>query len=97
MANRDYLIGETITLRVAVNEPGTRKPVDPTNVVLSSVKRGTTVVTLDQTVFTKRTTGDYELIIDTSDLTAGIYDFVVTVSGPAGVVILPDKFTLKAP
>lgn len=97
MANRDYLIGETITLRVAVNEPGTRKPVDPEIVGLTSLKKGNQSVTVTPTTFTKRTVGDYELIIHTNSMAAGTYDFVVTVSGTAGVVLLPDKFTLKAP
>lgn len=97
MANRDYLIGETVTLRVAVNEPGTRKPTDPEIVGLTSIKRGTTPVTVTPTTFTKRSAGDYELVIATDALQAGTYNFVVTVSGDAGVVLLPDKFALKAP
>lgn len=96
-APRSFYIGETVHLRVRVSEPGTRKPTDAGAVSITSLKRGATVVTPADPTFDRVREGDYALTLPTAGLAAGTYDIQVTVSdGPAAVVIIPDRFVLKA-
>lgn len=97
MADRSFVVGESVHLRIRVNAPGTRKPADAATVALSSIKRDGAPVTVTPTAFTRQGVGEYTLVIQTAALQPGIYDVSVTVAdGPAATVIVPDRFVLKA-
>lgn len=95
--SREFVIGETVHLNIRVNAPGTHKPVDPTNVRLTSLKRDGQTVPVSVVDFTRESAGTYSLTLPTDGLVAGIYDVVVTLdSGPTKVVKVPDRFVLRA-
>lgn len=94
---RQFWVGETVHLRVRVNLPGTKRPVDPDHVRLTAVNRDGTPLEIDVEDFVREDTGEYSLVLLTAGLPEGVYDLAVTVdSGPTAVVLLPDRFILKA-
>lgn len=93
---RSFYVGETVHLGVRVSVPGTRKPVDPEMVTLTSLERDGAPVVPAVTDFTRAAQGDYSLVLPTADLEEGVYDLIVTVAdGTAAVVLIPDRFVLK--
>lgn len=94
-APRYFNVGETIHLTSRVALPGSRTPVDPDVVVLSSLRREG-VETLDGPVaFSKIATGEYALTLATADLVPGSYTLAVThATGTSRVTISTDQFVL---
>lgn len=95
---RSFVVGETVHLRTRVSKPGTREPTDPASVVLTSLKRGSDVLTPATTGFTRVGQGDFLLVLPTAGLIPGEYVVVITVAdGPNRISILTDRFALRLP
>lgn len=94
-ADRLFKVGETVHLSARVNKPGTKTPVDPAAVTLTTLRRNGVPVHVATTAFTREAEGQYSLVIPTVALEAGTYDLVVTLSdGAEKVVLLTDSFVL---
>lgn len=92
---RSYRVGETIRLDTRVTDPVTRAPTDATSVVLDRLVRGNVTVPAPATAFTRVAAGDYMLLLPTTDLDPGAYDYTVRVTSPAGIVLTRDQFVLE--
>jgi hypothetical protein len=98
--DRDYIVGSTVKLLVGTRDPATRSPLDPpTPPVLDHLSRGGTAVTLPgTTTFTLITPGFYELSLQTTGYTPGVYVWRARATDANGDVALSeDQFVLRAP
>lgn len=93
---RDFIKPETVVLNVRTNKAGTRKPIDVTTVVLTRIETEGDPVVLPEVDFERIGEGDYTLSIASDDLEVGTYQVAATVTGPKGVVVIPDTFVLRA-
>lgn len=95
-AARNFKVGETVHLIVRVSEPGTKTPTDAT-VTVASLRRGDTVIPLDDPTFARVREGDYLKVLQTVGFDAGTYKVRVRVEdGPQAVVLADDQFVLTA-
>lgn len=95
---RNWIVGETVILKVEITEPDSIDLFDPDTVILSSLKRGTTSVPLADQDFTKVATGTYRYTIDTTDFDPGTYTWLVVAEKTnLGVAMAEDYFILRAP
>lgn len=93
--NRAYIVGETVLLRTRVSQPGTKIPVDPDTVKLTSLTLTGQETLAEPVTFTREGIGDYALSIQTAGLTPGVYDLVVTYTDGVQVTIDRDTFVLQ--
>ena len=95
-APRFFTQGETIHLRSRVSIPGTRTPIDPSTVALTSMVRNKVQVLEEPLEFTREGVGEFTLSLPTSGLAAGTYEIVVThADGPDRVTLATDRFVLR--
>jgi len=96
MADRIFVVGQTVHLRMKVSVPGTRNPADPDQVTLVAFFRDNVSVALPTNVtFTKVTDGLYELVIPTVGFQPGVFKWRGRAySGPLAVALKDDTFVL---
>lgn len=96
MADLNFLVGETVHLRVRVSKAGTKTPYSPGVVRLTSLALDGAPVALPPTVdFTRTVEGEFLLILDTSVLLPGVYSAVITLTdGATAVRLLRGSFVL---
>jgi hypothetical protein len=94
---REFKVGETVHLRARTSRPGTKTPLDVTQVRLTSLKREGVETLGSAQSFTRAAEGDYVLSVATAALQPGTYSVVaVADQGPTSVVVLTDEFELVA-
>ena len=94
---KSFLVGETVHLRSRVAEPGTKKPVDPASVTLTSWRKGTEEILNSPIAFSREGQGEYALTLETVGMEPGTYHVTVMHSdGPERIAAATDTFVLQS-
>ena len=97
---RNFKVGETVHMLSRVSLPGTKTPVSPASVALTSLTRedGEAVSVTLPMEFTEEREGELTLVLPTVDLVPATYLLTIThQSGPGRVALVTDAFVLQSP
>lgn len=94
---KSFLVGETVHLRSRVADPGTKRPVDPDAVLLTSWRKGTEEILDAPVEFSREAKGEYALTLETVGMDPGTYHITVVHSdGPQRIAAATDTFVLQS-